>query len=74
MSDTPASDKPSEDDQAEARLYPEDQARVDAFLSRGVNSVERKPFKPFRMMAMLLVVVTVLSVISIGLARMSGIY
>ena len=58
----------------ENKLYPEDQARVDEFLSTGVNSVERKPFKPLRLLVILLVVVTGLSVFSIALARMSGIY
>ena len=31
------------------RLYPEDQAKVDEFIARGVNSVPRKPFKPIRL-------------------------
>jgi len=56
------------------RLYPEDQEKVDAFLRRGVNSVERKPFKPMRMMIMLIVVVTTLSLFSQLLARWAGIY
>jgi hypothetical protein len=56
------------------RLYPEDQARVDAFISRGVNSVERKPFRPFVLLAVLLVVVTGLSAVSLLLARLSGVY
>ena len=53
-------------------LSPDDQQKVDAFLTRGVNSVERKPFKPLRLMAMLLVVVTGLSVFSLMLARSYG--
>ena len=36
-------------------LYPEDQKKVDEFLARGVNSVERKPFRPMRLMIMLIV-------------------
>ncbi|HCD55585.1 MAG TPA: DUF3094 domain-containing protein, partial [Halieaceae bacterium] len=39
------------------RLYPEDQAKVDEFVTRGVNSVERKPFKPIRLLVLLMVVV-----------------
>ena len=58
----------------ENKLYPEDQARVDEFLSKGVNSVERKPFKPLRLLVILLLVVTSLSVFSLMLARMSGVY
>ena len=42
----------SEKDQQETdksyqnRLYPEDQEKVDEFVARGINSVERKPFRP----------------------------
>ena len=45
-------------------LRPEDQQKVDEFLTRGVNSVERKPFRPMRMMIMLILVVASLSVLS----------
>jgi hypothetical protein len=55
-------------------LNPEDQARVDAFLSRGVNAVPRKPFRPMLLMILLIVVVTSLSLLSLGLARYAGIY
>ena len=58
----------------EPRLSSEDQAKVDKFVSTGVNSVERKPFKPLRLMVFLIVVVTGLSAISIFLSRWSGIY
>ena len=43
-------------------LYPEDQKKVDEFLKRGVNSVERKPFRPGLMIILLII------------ARWSGIY
>ena len=56
------------------RLYPEDQARVDEFISRGINSVERKPFRPLRLMFMLIAVVMGLSILSQLLARWAGIY
>ena len=56
------------------RLKPEDQAKVDDFISRGVNSVERKPFKPLRMVLLLIGVVTVLSIFSQLLARWAGVY
>ncbi|NQX88824.1 MAG: DUF3094 family protein [Halioglobus sp.] len=55
------------------RLHPEDQEKVDDFINRGVNSVERKPFKPGRMMFLLIVVVTGLSLLSQFLARYAGI-
>ncbi|MBN7797875.1 DUF3094 family protein [Parahaliea mediterranea] len=58
----------------ENRLYPEDQAKVDAYLKRGVNSVERKPFRPLRLLIMLVVVVMGLSLFSQVLARWAGVY
>jgi hypothetical protein len=56
------------------RLYPEDQARVDAFVARGVNSVERKPFRPMRLMLLLIGVVLGLSILSQLIARWAGVY
>jgi len=56
------------------RLYPEDQARVDDFVSRGINSVERKPFRPGRLLIMLIVVVVSLSFLAQFLARWAGVY
>ncbi|MFT5578859.1 MAG: hypothetical protein ACI9WS_001614 [Paraglaciecola psychrophila] len=58
----------------ENRLYPEDQAKVDAFLSTGVNSVERKPFRPLRLLGVLLLAVTGLSILSLLLPRLAGLY
>ena len=55
-------------------LYPEDQKKVDEFVSRGINSVPRKPFRPGRLVLLLIVVVTLLSILSQGLARWAGIY
>ena len=56
------------------RLNPEDQARVDEFIKRGVNSVERKPFRPMRLLLILIVIVTGLSIFSQLIARWAGIY
>ncbi|MEE4192202.1 MAG: DUF3094 family protein [Halieaceae bacterium] len=58
----------------EPQLNPEDQAKVDEFVSTGVNSVERKPFRPFRLLIFLVVIVTCLSGLSLLLARVSGVY
>jgi hypothetical protein len=58
----------------EPRLSPEDQARVDKFVSSGINSVERKPFRPLLLLAILLGIVTSLSLFSMALARWSGVY
>lgn len=64
----------SPDDPNDRRLYPEDQARVDAFLKRGVNSVERKPFRPVLLIILLIVVVTGFSLLSQGIAYWAGVY
>ena len=58
----------------ENKLHPEDQARVDDFIKRGVNSVERKPFRPLRLLFMLIAVVMGLSILSQLLARWAGVY
>ncbi|MEP5763989.1 MAG: DUF3094 family protein [Halieaceae bacterium] len=58
----------------EPRLSPEDQARVDQFVSSGVNSVERKPFRPFRLLLILVAMVSGLSILSLVLADMAGVY
>jgi hypothetical protein len=58
----------------ERELRPEDQARVDGFLRRGVNSVDRKPFRPMLLMIMLVVVVAGLSLLSQLIARVAGVY
>ncbi len=58
----------------ENRLRPEDQAKVDAFVKRGINAVERKPFRPLRLLLMLVGVVIGFSILSQLLARWAGIY
>lgn len=58
----------------EPRLSPEDQARVDDFVSSGINAVERKPFRPIRLLFILIAVVSSLSVLSLVLARTVGVY
>lgn len=55
-------------------LYPEDQKKVDEFVNRGINSVQRKPFRPLRLLLMLIIVVTTLSLFSQFLARWAGVY
>ena len=66
---------PDEKDKSyQNRLHPEDQARVDEFIKRGVNSVERQPFRPMRLLLILIVIVMGLSIFSQFIARWSGIY
>lgn len=67
-------DKKQQTPDAGNRLYPEDQAKVDEFVSKGINSVERKPFRPMRLLLLLIAVVVSLSIFSQLLARWAGIY
>ncbi|MBA6413967.1 DUF3094 family protein [Parahaliea sp. F7430] len=72
--DTPSSASSAKAKDPENRLYPEDQAKVDAFLSSGVNSVERKPFRPLRLLLVLIAIVIGISFFSQQLPRWAGIY
>ena len=67
-------DKEQQPPNAGNRLYPEDQAKVDEFVSKGINSVERKPFRPLRLLLLLIAVVLGLSIFSQFLARWAGVY
>lgn len=55
------------------KLYPEDQARVDEFVSTGINSVERKPFRVWVLLGVIVAVLTGLSIISFVLASLEGV-
>ena len=69
----PESDLPNDVDDAK-KLSDADQAKVDDFLERGVNSVERKPFRPLRLIFLLMAVVAGFSLLSQGIAQWAGIY
>lgn len=64
----------AERDGDERSLNPEDQARVDEFLKRGVNSVERRPFRPLLLLVLLIAIVAGLSLFSQLLASWAGVY
>jgi hypothetical protein len=51
-------------------LYPEDQARVDEVLSRGIYKVDRKPFRPWLLLTILIGVLCLVSIAGyfVGLA------
>lgn len=55
------------------KLYPEDQARVDEFVSKGINSVERRPFRVWLLLGVIFGALTVLSIVSLLLARLEGV-
>lgn len=61
-------------DKNEPVLSPEDQARVDQFISTGVNATDKRPFRPILLVALLISVVTGFSLLSQLLARMAGVY
>ena len=66
-------DNPDQQDRSyQNKLYPEDQKKVDEFITRGVNSVDRKPFRPGRLMLILIGVVIALSALSQFLAQFAG--
>ena len=69
----PEPESPTDIDLAK-KLSDADQAKVDSFLERGVNSVERKPFRPLRLIFLLVAVVAGFSLLSQGIAQLAGIY
>ncbi len=58
----------------EPRLSSEDQAKVDEFVSSGINAVERKPFRPLRLLLILVIMVSLLTGLSLLLAESAGVY
>ena len=67
-------DSPQPDSAEPQKLSESDQAKVDAFLEKGVNSVERKPFRPLFLIFLLMAVVAGFSLLSQGIAQWAGIY
>ena len=65
---------PQSGSEAPQKLSDADQAKVNAFLARGVNAVERKPFKPLFLIFLLIVVVAGFSLLSQGIAQWAEIY
>ncbi|RMP60156.1 DUF3094 family protein [Pseudomonas kitaguniensis] len=47
-----------------SRLKPDDQQRVEEYLQRSRNQVERKPFRPWLLLGVVLVVVIGLGLLS----------
>ena len=68
------SDSAQVDSTESEKLSQADQAKVDGFLERGVNSVERKPFRPLFLIFLLMAVVAGFSLLSQGIAQWAGIY
>ena len=68
------SDSAQVDSTESQKLSQADQAKVDGFLERGVNSVERKPFRPLFLIFLLMAVLAGFSLLSQGIAQWAGIY
>jgi len=53
-----------------SRLNPDDQKRVDQYLSAPQHQVERRPFRPWLLLALILVTVVGLGLLSRLLSRL----
>lgn len=50
--------------ETQTRLTPEDQAKVDNFLTHGINATERSRFKPLKLMLWLAAIIVFLGILS----------
>jgi len=57
---------------ADPKLSPDDQAKVDKFLSSGYNDIERRPFRPIRLALILWCIVSILGLIAWLYAKRLG--
>lgn len=55
------------------QLSPEDQQRVDRFVSNGVNAVPRKPFRPWLLLGAIWLIMMILSGLSYLIAWYHGV-
>jgi hypothetical protein len=55
------------------QLTPEDQEKVDRYLSSSIHQVERKPFRPWLLLGVIVCVMIALSVFSYGIAWRHGV-
>lgn len=55
-----------------SKLTPDDQRKVDSYLSAPQHQVERKPFRPLLMLAIVLFIVLALGVLSRMLSLLVG--
>ena len=62
------------DTDAPQKLSDSDQAKVNAFLSQGVYSMDREPFRPLFLIFLLMAVVAGFSLLSPGIAQWAAIY
>ncbi|WP_263140304.1 DUF3094 domain-containing protein [Pseudomonas sp. RIT-PI-AD] len=53
-----------------SRLSPDDQQKVDLYLSAPQHRVERQPFRPWRLMLILLLIVIALGLLSRLISRL----
>lgn len=53
-------------------LFPDDQKKVDEYISSNVNSVQRSDFKPLKLLAIIILVLGVLTAVSYFVAFRHG--
>ena len=54
-------------------LYPEDQAKVDAYLTTNVNTVDRRPFKPLKLLLVIIIFLVIMTAIAFFVAQNHGV-
>lgn len=54
-------------------LYPEDQEKVDRYLSASIHQVERKPFRPLLLLGVIVVGMGLLTLVAWIVARQHGV-
>jgi hypothetical protein len=54
-------------------LYPEDQEKVNRYLSASIHQVERKPFRPLLLLGVIMASMGVLTLVAWLLARSHGV-
>ena len=54
-------------------LYPEDQKRVDEYLSASIHQVERKPFNPWKLLGVLFAILVAITALGLWIAFDHGV-
>lgn len=55
------------------KLYPEDQQKVDRYLSASIHQVERKPFRPLLLLGVVMASMGVLTLVAWLIAKFHGV-
>lgn len=55
------------------KLSPEDQEKVDRYLSTSIHQVDRKPFRPWLLMTVIMLIMGLLTLIAWVIAKFQGV-